>query len=317
MSVKRVAILIGICCIMFLSLGGPCGSDSRGPADRVLYDGQFLPQWSPDGTKIVFAHGLTIYTAAADGSSLDVVAGKSRGSDDVNSAPRISPDGLRVTYTHLNQGRLWFSDSYKEIKTANLDGSSKQTLGRKGLKDDPSDWHPTWSPDGSRIAFYSTRNVPEWGSHLYTMAEDGSDVRKVTSQVRTTGGPAAWSPDGQRLAFTGWEGRSYNPGPRYAYTVGIDGGNLTKLGQTYTPPVWSPEGARIAFVGLENDTRTLYTTAPDGSDLRKIADAANFSYLGYSPEYLSWSPDGSKLIHFNGTSWRIINLNQSQGEMRR
>ena len=61
---------------------------------------------------------------------------------------------------------------------------------------------PTWSPDGSKIAFHSTR---DGNNEIYVMNADGS------GQTRLTNNPAAgllpaWSPDGIKIAFTSIRG---------------------------------------------------------------------------------------------------------------
>ena len=319
MSFKKAAVFIGVCCLMLLSLAGPCGDISGGFHRDFKHLQRPAPHWSPDGKTIVFSSDMSIYAAASDGSNLNVVAGRGKlqlkgqlpNLRDVNMFPQISPDGSTVAYTHFSEGRFWFSDTKWEIRTANIDGSAEQTLGREDVKDNPSDRHPVWSPDGSRIAFSSSRNVVKDGPQLYTMAADGSDVRGVTSQVIMASGTASWSPDGQQLAFTGWEGDWPDKGPNYAYTVGIDGSNLTRLGQARVAPVWSKDGQRIAFICRDPDEWMVCTAAPDGSDLRKIAEAGSIPGYLEPVEYLSWSPDGSKLLHLKNTSWRIVYLGDS------
>jgi len=74
----------------------------------------------------------------------------------------------------------------------NADGS-----GVTRLTDHPAlDLTPTWSPDGSQIAFASNRA----GSfQIHAMNADGTAVRQVTSQGQNT--DPAWSPDGRSIAF--------------------------------------------------------------------------------------------------------------------
>ena len=78
----------------------------------------------------------------------------------------------------------------------NADGS-----GLVQLTDDP-DWHalhPSWSPDGARIAFDLS---PSSGfSDIYVMNADGSNVFRMANNSRGHDGFSAWSPDGSRIAF--------------------------------------------------------------------------------------------------------------------
>ena len=63
------------------------------------------------------------------------------------------------------------------------------------LTDDPGwDWAPTWSPDGTRIAFASTRSddgVAE--GDIYVMDADGGNVQQLTDDLGVDWSPA-WSP---------------------------------------------------------------------------------------------------------------------------
>jgi len=57
---------------------------------------------------------------------------------------------------------------------------------------------PSWSPDGTQIAFSTTR---DGNSEIYVMNADGTDPQRLTSNTAPDWDPA-WSPDGTQIAFT-------------------------------------------------------------------------------------------------------------------
>ena len=89
------------------------------------------------------------------------------------------------------------------------------------LTHDPGgDLNPDWSPDGTRIAFDSTRNGTK---HVYVMNADGSEKIRLTSFEKPSGQPA-WSPDGSKIVFY-----SNRDGNAKIFVMNADGSNPTSL----------------------------------------------------------------------------------------
>src|SRR5207249_7560561 len=108
---------------------------------------------------------------------------------------------------------------------------------------------PTWSPDGTRIA-YRHQSGDDQTTEIFVMNADGSGQRNLTRNDVADWGPD-WSPDGSSIAFnsamgsTGWSGL-------FGYVMAPDGSELQRLSNHYVEyPAWSPDGSRIAFMAQE------------------------------------------------------------------
>lgn len=150
----------------------------------------------------------------------------------LNIAPAWSPDNRFLAYTSYTSG---FPDvvvqSIYEARAASRPG--KGTPNRQNFL-------PAFSPDGTRIAFASSRDTDEKGGRnfeIYTMRLDGSDERRLTFHPGSDNSPT-WSPNGQQIAFT-----SDRAGQNHLYIMSADGGPVTRLGTgsgKIDRPTWSP-----------------------------------------------------------------------------
>jgi TolB protein len=163
--------------------------------------------------------------------------------------------------------------------------------------DKRSGWS-VWSPDATRIAFDSDREDPYPAdihviNDVFTMAADGSDVRKVTDSVGESGDPA-WSPDGTVLVFEADRG---SPSEQGIYVANASDGSglrrITTLPAAFSQdraPRISPDGKHVLFTREESDLLSaLFVVNLDGSDLRRITSSE------LQPGDGTWSPDGTKI----------------------
>ncbi|MCK4683280.1 PD40 domain-containing protein, partial [Candidatus Bipolaricaulota bacterium] len=195
------------------------------------------------------------------------------------------------------------------IYVMNPDGTQPINL----TNDLSNDRFPVWSPDGTKIAFETTR---DGNSEIYVMDADGSNPRNLTTHPESDYFPA-WSPDGDVIAFMTDRESSVplildaTPKIMIEFNVEIFVMNADGTGQTNLTehvawdgfPSWSPDGEHIVFqTDRDNSWIHVEITLPDdlGREIYAMDDdGSNQVRLSNSPEddiYPSWSPDGSKIV---------------------
>ncbi len=197
----------------------------------------------------------------------------------------------------------------REIYVMNVGGS-----GLIQLTNHPAwDKSPSWSPDGSRVAFLSDRDQDGY-EELYVINADGSGLTKLIYSPDWGVGDYTWSPNGSRIVFAYF---SYGASVTDAtddvsdiYVVNTDGSGLTNLTNTNDPEwdegaSWSPDGSRIEFVSDRDGNWDIYLVNADGTGITKITNQTG------NQSNAVWSPDGTKIAFSSDQDgdWDIYLMN--------
>jgi len=182
----------------------------------------------------------------------------------------LSPKGERALFAA--RGDI-FTAPIEKGPTRNLTDSS-------GAHDK---W-PSWSPDGSQIAFISDKSGEE---EIYLIPQDGL---KPAEQI-TTGGSAMryqpeWAPDGKRIAFSDKDGK--------LYVLTLADRKIVQVADTPRGQIrdyaWSPRGNFLAFtMSNNNQFASVFVWSANDSQLRRVTDDY---FNSYNP---AWDPQGNYL----------------------
>lgn len=225
--------------------------------------------------------------------------------------------GTNVTYHPSGlPSRIAYSsdlDNTVHVYTIKPDGTDNRST-----SSDPQilDGLPTWSPDGTLIAF--TSNQAE-DFDLWTMKEDGSNRLRLTSMKGWDGSPR-WSPDGSKIVFVGERNNAEGHKSFEIFIMNSDGSGVKQLtnSESWGPeatgdtggheepvrwnscPTFSPDGTKILFAsnrGGDYARPVLYIMNLDGSDQRKFGFP--FEIDGTDAD---WSPVTNRIVFCRGTA---------------
>ncbi len=197
------------------------------------------PTWARDGSEIFFCSYRGGYPAiyAVNPATGSVRKLASHGT--LNITPAAGPGGLLAVT--LNK------DKDQEIYLMDKQGNIKQRLTNSpGI-----DVSPTFSPDGSQIAFVSNR---AGSPQIFIMSTSGGPARRLTMSGTYNVSPS-WSPKGDLIAFAGRTGSGFQ-----IFVISPQGGSPRQLTQegSNESPSFSPDGAFIACSSTRDGKPAIY-----------------------------------------------------------
>lgn len=214
-------------------------ADGSGQAVLSQGGGPQWPDFHPSGSPIIFSRPITsdydVVRVNADGSGLTQILSNTYG----DYFTRWSPDGNKFTFY------TFFGSNYTpEVCIANANGSGQLRLTTAGNSQNAS-----WSPDGSKIVFRSSR---DGNNEIYVMNPDGTNQTRLTAHNASDDLPC-FSPDGTQIAFV-----SNRAGNNEIHVMNADGSGVTQL-----------------TTNSANDTEPSWIMpVPAGSPTLNVSDAA-------------------------------------------
>jgi Tol biopolymer transport system component len=205
-----------------------------------------LPDWSPDGEKIVFTNG-NIHIVDIDTREINQLT--THGFD---FFPSWSPDGSRISFDRSGTSDTvgtWIID----LTTLN-----QSKLGFFGQLD--------WSPSGNKIVFSGSSENKNSESQIWLANSEGSNQQKLTSNNFSYNRYPKWSPINNMIA---WEISRSNTTYSEIWIMKSDGSAQMKLTDGGAPS-WSPNSKKIVYSKLINNKVALFIIDIDTREIKQL-----------------------------------------------
>lgn len=207
------------------------------------------PDWSPEGSQLVFVSVEGLWIMNADGSETAPLPPTPGGEP---TGPVWSPDGSQIAFVDLHRDQ-------SQVFVMNTDGSDARPI-----TEHASDGLIAWSPDGSEIA-YTRESAGGRRANIWAVSLESGDVRQITDD--DFGYDPAWSPDGQTIAYFH---------DSHIWLANADGsGTPTQL--TDSPgeennPKWSTDGEWVSYSAPPSGGNDIWKIHPDGTGATQLTD---------------------------------------------
>ena len=271
-----------------LALSG-CGGGSNGPGTSNASTGNIVFASDRDGID-------AIYRMKPDGTNVIRLTQSGSASD---YQPSVSPDGSKILFVSF--GRATDINNTNQIYVMNSDGSNVKRLTNSA----GSNLDPTWSFDGRKILFDSTR---DGNQEIYRMNTDGSEQTNLTNNPANDR-VAIFNRDGSKIIFASTRDNA-NPTEVFTrtnrlYVMNSDGSNSQEFAPNQSPkpelqfPLqFSLDGTKILLANFSENANDSFPGLAVAS-----ADGTIVKQLALKVDNGAWSPDGKRIVYSGRVSF--------------
>ena len=200
----------------------------------------------------------------------------------------------KITYV-VKRGKRY------ELQVADADGFNAQSV----LASNEPIMSPSWSPDGSRLAYVSF----DQKKPIVVVQNLAQGTTKVVANYRGNNSAPAWSPDSRYLAVA-----LSKDGLTQVYRIPANGGDAERLTESPgidTQPAYSPDGQWIAFTSDRGGSPQVYRMPASGGAATRLTFEGSYNV---GPRY---SPDGKSMafVQRDGGRYRIAAIELATGQV--
>ncbi|MBN2666458.1 MAG: PD40 domain-containing protein, partial [Bacteroidales bacterium] len=274
------------------------------------------PRWTNDGRHIIYVkppeegvnrfRKMRLYSVPSGGGTgiplPEVYSGKIVRQLPYQSGNRISPDGTMILTAAYTAADTAGAGEWPNSKIWKLSLDGKEAMQITNKEGRYADMCPSWSPDGSKIAFLRAALTDDQKVFdkvsIYTVSSEGGEPVRLIPEADDYIFSPVWSPDGEMIAYLTF-GICQNRQGRKGYLriINVSDGKTRTVCEVPTANVnvelvWSPNGKEIA---CNADKAILVIKIEDGKT-REVRTGLTDAEIWH----LDWSPDGKQFVFAGG-----------------